>query len=58
MSPEAAMADYLLIVIAVRAVGAVGGALAAWVILKLRGRALRQGRRKTSPAGARLTGVG
>jgi hypothetical protein len=59
MSPgEAALADYLLIVIAVLAVGAVGGGLAALGVLKLRDRALRKAWRKTSPAAARLTGVG
>jgi hypothetical protein len=50
MTPEAAMADYLLMVIGVLAVGAVGGGLAALVILKLRDRALRKAWRQTSPA--------
>jgi hypothetical protein len=51
MTPgEAAMADYLLIVMGVLAVGAVGGVLAALVVLKLRDRALRKAWRHTSPA--------
>jgi hypothetical protein len=59
MTPEAAMADYLLLVIGVvLAVGAVGGGLAALVVLKLRDRAMRKAWRQTSPAGARLKGVG